>query len=79
MELEKNEKNLVVDAGGSEVRIALLENHKLIELNRESTKEESFGVGDVLLGKVKKILPLLNAALVEMNLFLVETMLFQVV
>ena len=67
MELEKNEKNLVVDAGASEVRIALLENHRLIELSHESTKEESFGVGDVLLGKVKKILPSLNAAFVDIG------------
>ncbi len=63
----KTEKDLVVDVSASEVRIALMENHRLIELDRESTKGHGFSVGDVYLGKVKKILPALNAAFVDIG------------
>ena len=57
----------MVDASASEVRIALMENHRLIELDRESTKDHGFSVGDVYLGRVKKILPALNAAFVDIG------------
>ena len=67
MESEIKEKDLVVDVGSAEVRLALLENHRLIELNRESSQGHSFSVGDVYLGKVKKILPSLNAAFVDIG------------
>lgn len=63
----KTEKDLVVDASASKVRIALMENHRLIELDRESTKDHGFSVGDVYLGRVKKILPALNAAFVDIG------------
>lgn len=63
----KTEKDLVIDASASEVRIALMENHRLIELDRESTKDHGFSVGDVYLGRVKKILPALNAAFVDIG------------
>ena len=67
METAKTEKDLVVDVASAEVRIALLENHRLIELNRESNQGQSYSVGDVFLGKVKKILPALNAAFVDIG------------
>jgi ribonuclease G len=67
MESEHQEKDLVVDVGSSEVRLALLENHRLIEYNRESSQGHSFSVGDVYLGRVKKILPALNAAFVDIG------------
>ena len=68
MESEKESvKDLIVDVGADEVRIALMENHRLIELNKESSKGHSFTVGDVLLGKVKKIMPALNAAFVDIG------------
>ncbi len=57
---------LVIDASPSEISIALLENKKLIELNKE-TKETKFSVGDIYLGKVKKIMPGLNAAFVDVG------------
>ena len=63
----KTEKDLVVDVSASEVRIALMENRRLIELDRESTKDHGFSVGDVYLGRVKKILPALNAAFVDIG------------
>ena len=67
METAKTDKDLVVDVSSSEVRIALLENHRLIELNQESNQGQSYSVGDVFLGKVKKILPALNAAFVDIG------------
>ena len=68
MEVEKAiEKDLVVDVSENEVRLALMENHRLIELGRESSKGQSFSVGDVFLGRVKKILPALNAAFVDIG------------
>ena len=67
METENKEKNLVVEVSPSEIRIALTENRRLIELDRESTQEHNFTVGDVLLGRVKKILPALNAAFVDIG------------
>ena len=67
MESEKPDKDLIVDVSAREVRIALMENHRLIELGKESSEGEHFGVGDVYLGKVKKILPALNAAFVDIG------------
>ncbi len=60
-------KDLIVDVNASEVQIALMENHRLIELNKESGSEHGFSVGDVYLGRVKKLLPALNAAFVDIG------------
>ncbi len=57
---------LVIDVASSEINIALLENKKLIELNKEKTSLK-YSVGDVYLGRVKKILPGLNAAFVDIG------------
>ena len=65
--MESSVKDLIVDVNSTEVSIALLENHKLIELNKESSQGHNFSVGDVYLGKVKKILPALNAAFVDIG------------
>lgn len=67
METAKTEKDLVVEVSASEVRIALMENHRLIELDRESTQGHVCSVGDVYLGRVKKLLPALNAAFVDIG------------
>ncbi len=48
------------------VEIALLEDKKLVELHRENS-ENLFGVGDLYLGKVKKLMPGLNAAFVDVG------------
>ena len=60
-------KDLIVDVSSTEVSIALMENHRLIELNKESSQGHNFSVGDVYLGKVKKLLPALNAAFVDIG------------
>ena len=67
METEISAKDLIVDVSASEVQIALMENHRLIELNKESSQGHSYSVGDVFLGRVKKILPALNAAFVDIG------------
>lgn len=59
-------KELIIDSGPSEVVIALLEDKRLVELNREKNNS-SFAVGDVYLGKVRKIVPGLNAAFVDVG------------
>lgn len=68
MESEKESvKDLIVDVSESEVKIALMDNHRLIELNKESSNGHSITVGDVFLGKVKKVMPALNAAFVDIG------------
>ena len=59
-------RDLVIHAHASEVDIALLEDNSLVELHREKTNNQ-FAVGDVYLGRVKKILPGLNAAFVDVG------------
>lgn len=61
------DKDLIIDVREKEVSIALLENHRLIELNKEKLEGRGFTVGDVYLGKVKKLLPSLNAAFVDVG------------
>ncbi|HNQ11674.1 MAG TPA: Rne/Rng family ribonuclease [Bacteroidia bacterium] len=57
---------LIINASGSDVTIALMQDKRLLELNRDK-KEHKFSVGDIYLGKVKKIMPGLNAAFVDVG------------
>ncbi len=57
---------LVVDVQPKEISIAILEDKKLVELQKEA-QDESFSVGNVYLGKVKKLMPALNAAFVDVG------------
>ncbi|CAN5441223.1 Rne/Rng family ribonuclease [soil metagenome] len=57
---------LIIDASSSEVTIALLEDKWLVELNKEK-KENNFSVGDIYLGRVRKLMPSLNAAFVDIG------------
>ena len=57
---------LVVDVKPSQVTIALLEDNRLVELNEEG-REEKFSVGNIYLGRVKKIMPGLNAAFIDVG------------
>lgn len=59
-------KDLIIDASDSEVSIALLEDKQLTELNKEK-RTVRFCVGDIYLGKVKKIMPGLNAAFINVG------------
>jgi ribonuclease G len=62
----KVNSEFVVDVQPSEISIALLENKHLVEFNRES-REERFAVGNIYLGRVKKLMPGLNAAFVDVG------------
>ena len=59
-------KELVIDVTSSEITIALLDDKQLVELNKEKSSLQ-FAVGDIYLGKVKKIMPGLNAAFVNVG------------
>jgi len=59
-------KDLIIDVSDSEVSLALLEDKQLIELNKEK-RNVKFSVGDIYLGKVKKIMPGLNAAFINVG------------
>ena len=59
-------KELVIHSTGTEIDIALLEDGRLVELNREKTKS-SFTVGDIYLGRVHKVMGGLNAAFVDVG------------
>jgi ribonuclease G len=59
-------KELVINSTSSEVVIALLEDKNLVELNKEKNNT-NFAVGDIYLGKVKKIMPGLNAAFIDVG------------
>jgi ribonuclease G len=57
---------LVVDVQSSEISIALLEDKRLVEFNREK-REDFFTVGNIYMGRIKKIMPGLNAAFVDIG------------
>ncbi len=57
---------LVIDVRESETVIALLEDKRLVELTREKNNKK-FSVGDIYLGKIKKIMTGLNAAFVNIG------------
>ena len=57
---------LVISSTPDEVTIALLEDKHIVELNSEK-KDQRFQVGDIYLGRVKKLIPGLNAAFVDVG------------
>lgn len=57
---------LVVDVQPKEISIAVLEDKNLVELQKEA-RNVSFAVGDIYLGKVKKLMPGLNAAFIDVG------------
>ena len=59
-------KEIIINATPQGVEIALLEDKKLVELHNELT-DATFGVGDLYLGKVKKLIPGLNAAFIDVG------------
>lgn len=59
-------KEIVIDSTPAEVRIALLEDKRLVELHKETTSRH-YSVGDIYLGKVRRINPGLNAAFVDVG------------
>lgn len=57
---------LIVDVQPKEVSIALLEEGRLMSLQKEAT-DIAYAVGDIYLAKVKKLMPGLNAAFVNVG------------
>lgn len=60
------EKELIVSSQEDTVQVALLEEGRLMELHQNNS-ELNFAVGDMYLGKVKKLAPSLNAAFVDIG------------
>jgi len=59
-------KDLIINVNPQEVSIALLEEKQLMEIHNERL-DNNYSVGDLYLGKVKKITPGLNAAFVDVG------------
>lgn len=60
------QSELIVDVQPSEVSIALLEDSRLVSLQKEA-RNVAYAVGDIYLAKVKKLMPGLNAAFVNVG------------
>lgn len=58
--------DLIVDVQAGEVSIALLEDGRLVSLQKEA-RNIAYAVGDIYLAKVKKLMPGLNAAFVNVG------------
>ena len=59
-------RELIISVNPTEVSIALCEDKVLVELNKEQC-QTGFAVGDIYLGRVRKIMPGLNAAFVNIG------------
>jgi ribonuclease G len=59
-------KELIINAAPEGTEIALLEDKKLVELHNQKL-DATFAAGDIYLGKVKKLIPGLNAAFIEVG------------
>ncbi len=59
-------KELIINSSSDGVEIALLEDKKLVEIHNEKM-DTRWAVGDLYLGKVRKIIPGLNAAFVDVG------------
>ena len=59
-------KELVISAQAEQVRIAVLDEGRLMEFHQDSTND-GFAVGDIYLGKIKKLAPSLNATFVDIG------------
>lgn len=58
---------LIVDVQPDEVSIALTEDDRLQEISREKRGQDTFAVGNIYYGRVKKVMPALNAAFVDVG------------
>ncbi len=59
-------KEIVIDVQQNDISIALLEEKRLVEYQKEP-RTASFSVGNIYIAKVKKLLPGLNAAFVDVG------------
>ena len=63
---DKEKKELYVNVGEKDVEIALLENSVLVELHKEKINS-NFMVGDIYLGRVRRIVQGMNAVFVDIG------------
>ena len=59
-------KELIIDSSPNGATIALLQDKQLVELHKEQVSN-NYTVGDIYLGRVKKIMPGLNAAFIDVG------------
>lgn len=60
------QSELIVDVQKEEISIALLEDSRLVSMQKEA-RNQAYAVGDIYLAKVKKLMPGLNAAFVNVG------------
>lgn len=58
---------LIVDVQPNEIAIALTEDDRLQEVAREKRDQDNFAVGNIYYGRVKKVMPALNAVFVDVG------------
>lgn len=58
---------LIVDVQPTEIAIAFTEDDRLQEFSRERRDEDNYAVGNIYYGRVKKVMPALNAAFVDVG------------
>jgi len=58
---------LIVDVQPQEIAIALTEDDRLQEITREKRDADNFAVGNIYFGRVKKVMPALNAVFVDVG------------
>lgn len=61
------EKEIIVNSTPTEVEIALVEDKKLVEIHSQQPNKD-FSVGDILLGRIKKVMPGLNATFIDIGI-----------
>jgi ribonuclease G len=59
-------RELIIEAKAGDTEIALLEDKYLVELHKEK-EDQQYQVGNIYLGRVRKIMPGLNAAFVDVG------------
>ncbi|MCR5821930.1 MAG: Rne/Rng family ribonuclease [Bacteroidales bacterium] len=59
-------KELIISANENEIQMALTEDKQLVELHKDNASSK-FSVGDIFVGRVRKIMPGLNAAFVDLG------------
>ena len=66
MDTTQINRELIISSDVSEVNIVLLEDKQLVELHKEQ-KNNNISVGDIYMGRIKKIFPGLNSAFVDIG------------
>ncbi|NQY10113.1 MAG: Rne/Rng family ribonuclease [Flavobacteriales bacterium] len=64
--LNNTKKELIINSNADETEIAILQENRLVKLLKDR-KGSQFSVGDIYLGKVKKVVPGLNAAFIQVG------------